>query len=155
MSAKTAPVKKPKFGHELLNACYFGNTRDAIKWLDKGADFTYCDPRDGWAGAHYAARFGKISILKVMFERGLDINLRTTGKETLLHKACRTNRADTILWMMRRGANPALLNGDAMKASDLTMDSECKFICDHFEVTFPFHLFFFYSLYIDDLLSFC
>ena len=115
--------------------------------MEKGADWSYCDPRDGWAGAHYAARFGKLSILKVMFEKGLDINLRTTGKETLLHKACRTNRADTIVWMMKRGANPALLNGDAMKASDLTMDAECKFICDHFQVLFFRCLFVSFVLY--------
>ena len=59
------------------------------------------DPRDGWAGAHYAARFGKIKILETMINAGLDVNMRTTGKETLLHKACRTNRTSTVLWLMK------------------------------------------------------
>ena len=78
-----------------------GNTGDAIKLIDKGADVFFVDPRDGWAGAHYAARFGKIRILDSMLKAGVDVNMRTTGKETLLHKACRTNRTDTVLWLMK------------------------------------------------------
>ena len=78
-----------------------GNTGDALKLIEKGADVFFVDPRDGWAGAHYAARFGKIRILDTLLKAGVDVNMRTTGKETLLHKACRTNRTDTVLWLMK------------------------------------------------------
>ena len=78
-----------------------GNTGAALKLIEKGADIFFVDPRDGWAGAHYAARFGKIKILETMINAGLDVNMRTTGKETLLHKACRTNRTSTVLWLMK------------------------------------------------------
>jgi len=148
----------------LFTCSYFifaGNTGQALKLIDKGADIHFVDPRDGWAGAHYAARFGKIKILETMINAGLDVNMRTTGKETLLHKACRTNRTSTVLWLMKvgffvrnmiflllsldifsssssypdqqRGANPQLLNGTGEKASQLTTDPECIFMCEHWE----------------------
>lgn len=72
-----------------------------MKLIERGADVFFVDPRDGWAGAHYAARFGKIRVLDAMIKAGVDVNMRTTGKETLLHKACRTSRTSTILWLMR------------------------------------------------------
>ena len=33
----------------------------------------------------------------------------------------------------QKGANSSLLNGTGEKASDLTTDAECIFICDHFD----------------------
>lgn len=78
-----------------------GNTHDAMKLLEKGADILYADPRDGWSAAHYAARYGMVKVLNAMLKGGMDVNMRTTGKETLLHKACRTNRTGTITWLMK------------------------------------------------------
>lgn len=159
-SDEKSTSRKPRHGNDLLNACCklpflfyffnwvpervsflsyiikflidFGNTAQVIKWIDKGADVHFVDPRDGWAGIHYAARWGKTRIIDALTKAGVDINLRTTGKETALHKACRSNRKETIVWMMQRGANAQLLNGTGEKASDLTVDAECKFVCDHF-----------------------
>lgn len=133
----------------------FGNTRDAVKWIEQGADVHFVDARDGWAGIHYAvrnetflppnisptdlfcflvqARWGRTKIVEALMKAGVDINLRTTGKESALHKACRSSRKDTIIWMMLNGANPDMLNGNGERAADLTGDENCKFICDHWE----------------------
>ena len=88
------PTKKLKLGKECLNACYFGNTALLMKLVEKGGDTSHMDPRDGWSGIHYAARWGKIKMLEVLVNSGVDINMRTTGKETALHKACRSNRKE-------------------------------------------------------------
>ena len=61
-----------------------GNTGDAMKLIERGADVFFVDPRDGWAGAHYAARFGKIRVLDAMIKAGVDVNMRTTGRRPTL-----------------------------------------------------------------------
>lgn len=128
-----SPTKSAKLGKELLNACYFGNTALAMKLIERGAEPSYTDPRDGWAGIHYAARWGKIRLIDALVKAGVDINLRTTGKETALHKACRSDRKDVVIWMLRHGANGNAMNGDGNTASQLTADNEIKNILDNFD----------------------
>lgn len=125
--------KSIKLGADLLNACYFGNTMLAMKLIERGADPSYTDPRDGWAGIHYAARWGKIRLIDSLVKAGADINLRTTGKETALHKACRSDRKDVVVWMLRHGANCNAMNGDGSRPADLTADVEIKKILENFD----------------------
>jgi len=125
--------KKEKLGLNLLNACYFGNVRLAVRLLENPeCPAGWMDPRDGWSSIHYAARWGKIKILESLLRAGVDVNLRTTGKETALHKACRSNRLNVCVWLIEHGADPELLNGSGERASFLTAIDEVKFVCDHF-----------------------
>ena len=110
-----------------------GNTTDAMKLLAKGADPHFVDSRDGWAGIHYAARWGRTKIIEALMQAGVDINQRTTGKESPLHKACRSNRKDTVIWMLLHGADPKMRNGNGERPSDLTLCDTCAYICDHFQ----------------------
>ena len=66
-------------------------------------------------------------------QAGCDINLKTTGKENALHKACRSNRKDTIIWMLLKGADPNMLNSNGERPADLTLCDTCKYICNHFQ----------------------
>jgi len=126
-------ARSKRFGPELLNACFFGNVAEAMKLINAGADMTFTDPRDGWAAIHYAARFGQHKVVEVMLKNGVDINLKTTGRETALMKAARSNRKDTLVWLLKRGANPDMLNGSGQMAADLTADNECKYILSNFD----------------------
>jgi ankyrin repeat protein len=128
-----SPSKSVKLGKELLNACYFCNYPLAMKLIEKGADPSYTDPRDGWAGIHYAARWGKIRLIDALVKAGADINLKTTGKETALHKACRSDRKDVVVWMLRHGANGNAMNSDGSTPAQLTADVEIKGILEHFD----------------------
>lgn len=127
------PKKNKKFGPELLNACYFGNKQLALKLIKEGADPFYIDPRDGWAGIHYSARWGQLSVVKALVHVGVSVNMVTSGKETPLHKASRTNRVELCVWLLENGADPNILNGSRQRASELATNREVKFICDHFE----------------------
>jgi ankyrin repeat protein len=120
-------------GKELLNACYFGNEELAIRYIKAGAPPTYTDPRDGWSSIHYAARWGKVRILNALLKAGVDINLRTMGRETALHNACRTGRKEVCVWLMKRGADPTIISSDGNRPSDLTVEEDIKFVCDHFD----------------------
>jgi ankyrin repeat protein len=122
-----------KRGQELLNACYFGNKNLALKLIREGADPFFMDPRDGWAGIHYAARWGQLIVVRALVNVGVGVNMTTTGKETPLHKACRTNRTDVCIWLLKHGADPNILNGSRQRPSELATNKEVKFICDHFE----------------------
>jgi ankyrin repeat protein len=129
---ENVPKKSEKLGHELLNACYFGNIGMAIRLIKRNANPAYIDPRDGWSCIHYAARWGKLRIISELLKAGADINMRTANKETALHKACRSNRKDTCVWLMLHGSDPTLLNGEGNRASDVTGDDDVKYVCNHF-----------------------
>jgi len=120
-------------GLALLNACYFGNCPQARALIAEGCDLHYSDPRDGWMAIHYAARWGMIRTLNNMIEGGLPINIRTTGKETALHKAVRSNHRATCIWLMKHGADPNCCNGDGLRPSALTIEEDIIQICDNFE----------------------
>jgi ankyrin repeat protein len=122
-----------KRGNELLNACYFGNKNLALKLIREDADPFYLDPRDGWAGIHYSARWGQLSVVRALVSAGVSVNMLTSGKETPLHKACRTNRVQLCIWLLKHGADPNALNGSRQRPADLSTNKEVKFICDHFE----------------------
>jgi len=126
-------VRMDKSGHELLNACYFGNDPLALRLIRSGANINYFDPRDGWTPLHYAARWGRVKMLKALCDAGMELNTRTFDKETPLHIACRANRKDTCIWLMNHQSDPHLLNANGLRASDLTIEAEIKDVCDHFE----------------------
>ena len=114
--------------HELLNACYFGNKNLALRLLREGANPNYTDPRDGWAGIHYVARWGQTSVVRELIAAGVDVNILTRERETPLHIACSTNRKEVCIWLMKNGANPNALDQSQQKPADLTVDKEIKFI---------------------------
>jgi ankyrin repeat protein len=121
-------------GKDLLTACYFGNTRRALTLIKEGAQLDYFANTDEWAAIHYAARWGMIKTLEAFVAGGIDINIRThDGRETPLHKACRTNRKDVCIFLLKHGANPNLLNSEKQRASDLCDKGELRFIVDNFE----------------------
>jgi len=126
--------EKKRLGKELLNACYFGNTTNALHLIKKGAQLDYVSPSDDWSAIHYAARWGMMKVLQVFVKEGIDINLRTgEGRETALHKACRSNRKDICIFLLQNGANPYLINSEKQRASELCDKGELRFIVDNYD----------------------
>lgn len=122
-----------KRGHELLNACYFGNKNLAIKLIREGVDPFYIDPRHGCSGIHYSARWGQLPVVRALVSAGVNVNMLTTSKDTPLHEACHTNRVQLCVWLLKHGADPNAINSCNQRPADLTKNKEVKFICDHFE----------------------
>ena len=102
--------------------------------LATGADAHFVDVLDGWTSLHHAARWGRTKIMEALMQAGVDINLKTTkDKETPLHKACRSNRKDTIIWLLLNGADPNVLNPNGERPASLTLCDTCKYIAPHFK----------------------
>ena len=74
-----------------------------------------------------------MKMLMALLNAGADVNLRTNGKETALHKATRWDQKDVAVLLLKRGALAHFRNGDGKKASDMTADKDLAYICDNFE----------------------
>jgi len=122
-----------KLDAQLLNCCYFGNTNQVLKIIRQGADPDFIDDRDGWGSLHYAARWGDCKMILALLAAGGDVNLRTFGKESALHKATRWDQKDAAVLLLKRGALHHFKNGDGKKASEMTQDPDLAYIVDNFE----------------------
>lgn len=118
---------------DLLNAAYFGNTRNVKKYIAMGGNINFMEDRDGWLGIHYAARWGLDDMLNSYIKAGCDVNSKTKNKETALHKCGRWDTKSTAIILLEKGARPDIKNSDGNIASDFTNDPEMKFLLDHFE----------------------
>lgn len=122
-----------KIDQELLNAAYFGNSYGVKKWLKLGADVEYMEERDGWLPIHYAARWGDLKMLNILIKSGANINGLTNSKESALHKCARWDRKEAAIILLELGANPIIRNSDGIKASDMTVDPEIKFLLEYYD----------------------
>ncbi len=128
--------KKQKFkpiDQDLLNAAYFGNTRNVKKYIALGGNINYMEERDGWLGIHYAARWGLSEMLMAYIKAGCDVNSKTKKKETSLHKCARWDTKNCAIILLEHGARPDIKNSDGNIASEFTNDPELKFLLDNYE----------------------
>jgi len=125
--------EKRELDQALLNSAYFGNTNAVKKYLKQGADPAYSEERDGWSAIHYAGRWGDCEMLLALLAYGADVNLRTSGKETALHKATRWDQKDVAILLMKKGALPHFKNGDGKVASEYTTDEDLRALVDNFD----------------------
>lgn len=66
-------------------------------------------PRTAW---FLAARSGSLSVMKRLFVKGLDVNLKNSHDNTALHAAVHAGRREVVDWLLSQGANPNLMNED-------------------------------------------
>lgn len=79
-------------------------SKESMEQIDNG----------GKAAIHYAAGRGHIAMLKVMIEKGVDVNLTedepAEAGVTPLHEACRLGSVDAVKLLMGAGADDTLQN---------------------------------------------
>jgi hypothetical protein len=76
----------------------------ALKMLDKGANPKYV-ARDGYSVLHSAAAAGNLAIVKLLIERGADINLKTAKGITPLEHAEKSKKESVIDFLVSKGAS--------------------------------------------------
>jgi ankyrin repeat protein len=77
---------------------------ELAKWLlDDGADIH----QGGDAPLTRAALFGsRAPMMQLLFDRGADVNAAWHGNSPILFGPCETVNADSLVWLLRHGADP-------------------------------------------------
>ena len=80
---------------EFLKACDLSSCRKAVDNNNKSA-------------MHLAAREGQLEILRILVEKGWDLDCTDKHLTTPLHQACNAGHVDSIEFLLENGADPAL-----------------------------------------------
>ena len=98
------PARGPESVLALQDAIIEGRFEIVRRELDRGVDPNQEDP-SGWMPAHYAAFFGRGSMMELLLDAGGDVDARSplTG-QTPLHRAALAGRVDMIELLLSRGA---------------------------------------------------
>lgn len=101
-----------------LHAAASSGNEDLINFLlEEGLNIDYPTP-DGWTPLFIAARDGQSEAAKLLIFRGADLNVQTDRGATALLMAITQEypsekaRQDLLLYMLKRGANPNLADGN-------------------------------------------
>jgi ankyrin repeat protein len=111
-------------GNTALMMAAFKANRPAVEALiAKGAAVD----RPGWTPLHYAAAAGDDGIAALLLQHGAHIDAvspRASGSFTPLMMAAREGKEDSALFLLGRGANPKLRNGEGLTAAQIAARAE-------------------------------
>ena len=121
--SETKIIEKGSLEHRLLECCRKGSLSDVRALLDAGADVNAKMPDDlddweeccgGYSIVHVAAENPDIRIIKLLVERGADVNVGDLYASTPLYYAARKNTLDMIKYLVSLGNDPLEqnFNGD-------------------------------------------
>lgn len=102
----------------LMMAAYKRNAAAVDMLLARGAAVN----REGWTPLHYAAAAGDDGIAATLLERGARIDARSpaaSGSFTPLMMAVREGHEDSALFLVDRGADVRLKNGEGLTAAQI------------------------------------
>lgn len=104
---------------QLMRACYNGDAEGMSKWLDKGADASSFDVNRG-SPLHFAAAHGIRALCERLIDDGADIDAQDLAGYTPLHMATGYERVDTVILLLKLGADANKATYDA--ASTLAVE---------------------------------
>jgi len=81
----------------------YGDEDGLITALNEVENMNYFFTENGIASCHLAAYLGHVNIILVLLERGLDINCKTSGGDTLLHSTTRYGNVILAINLITRG----------------------------------------------------
>jgi ankyrin repeat protein len=102
----------------LMMAAFKGNRPAVEALIAKGAAVNL----PGWTPLHYAAAGGDIDIAGLLLTHGAKIDApspRPSGSYTPLMMAAREGRDDAALFLLKRGADRRLKNGEGLTAAQI------------------------------------
>ena len=114
-------IKKGSLEHQLIKCCGNGSLEEVRALLDSGAEanskMPYDSDRDlGWCGgysiAHTAAENPDIRIIKLLVERGADVNVLDFYDNTPLYYAAGNNTLEMVKYLVSLGNDPLHENID-------------------------------------------
>lgn len=110
----------------LMLAALKGDTEWATRLLNRGARLH----QDGWSPVLYAAAGPEVKLLQLLIERGAPINARSPNGTTPLMMAARYGTADSVEYLLARGADKALKNDLGLDAADFAKSGGKDFLVE-------------------------
>ena len=86
-------------------ACHDGDLDLVKDWLSLGKVNVEAKDSDGRSGIHFAARNGKVDIVKVLLQNGANVNAVDREKITALHQAAQDGHAEVAKVLLENGAD--------------------------------------------------
>jgi acyl-CoA-binding domain-containing protein 6 len=112
-------------GRELVEAAKIGDVdaiRSALARHDD-VDVDYVGRSDDlWTPLHWACDGGHVDVVRVLVERGANVDAADVDGRTALHTACCCEHADIVELLLARSANVNLTDGDGVLAKQETDD---------------------------------
>ncbi|CAG8700691.1 20719_t:CDS:2 [Cetraspora pellucida] len=93
-----------------------GKSSEISGILESGEANVNAKDDQGLSLLHWACDRGHLNVVKLLVEKGADMNVLTTGNETPLHYACISEHLDCARYLYKNGANILLKDEDGLTA---------------------------------------
>ncbi|CAG8478483.1 9753_t:CDS:2 [Cetraspora pellucida] len=93
-----------------------GKSSEISGILESGEANVNAKDDQGLSLLHWACDRGHLDVVKLLVEKGADMNVLTTGNETPLHYACISEHLDCARYLYKNGANILLKDEDGLTA---------------------------------------
>jgi cytohesin len=103
-------VRTKNWDDELLKAAENGNLIKVQTALENGANPNAKNNNNGSTPLHIAAYKGHVEIVKILLDRGADLNAKDNTGHAPLHWAAIEGHVDVVRVLLDRGANPNAKN---------------------------------------------
>ncbi|CAB4004030.1 oxysterol-binding -related 1-like isoform X2, partial [Paramuricea clavata] len=80
----------------------------------------------GWTALHMAVHHEHHEIMEALITAGADVNMKSDGGDTALHKAAMIGKEDFVTTLLENGANPLIVNSEEKTASHLAKNDAVK-----------------------------
>jgi hypothetical protein len=90
-------------GDQLMEAAYLGHVKTLNFLLDHGVDVNFQDEQYGASALHAAAQGGREEIIKILLERGAEVNLKSKEGNTPLMAAAFNHNEGVVKILLEAG----------------------------------------------------
>ena len=133
-------IEEGSLEHQLLECCRSGSLEEVRALLDAGAaadaGLPYINEReeilDGYSIVHMAAENPDIRIIKLLVERGADVNVMDVYDSTPLYYAARENTLEMVRYLVSLGNDPLLENLDGDNLLTVSACNPHKDVLEYF-----------------------
>ena len=116
---QTQPNNQANVDEDLLKACGRGKLDKALEALQAGANVNALTTNNKSTPIILASQFGNLDFVKLLLERGAEVNAKNGSGNTALHLALLYNSSDVIMALIDAGADIDAVNNKGTGVYDI------------------------------------